>query len=88
MNCPKCGGDSQCKDSRLNANNEVRRRRQCVECRHLWTTHETITPMLNDRMLRRSPKEDFEATMGKLKEIYDTCQAAMERIRPRLNPRK
>jgi len=40
MNCPKCGKDTNTIDSRPCANNEVRRRRKCVNCGYRFTTYE------------------------------------------------
>lgn len=43
MNCPYCGIDSKVTNSRLQKrSNSVWRRRQCMECGAIWTTHESI----------------------------------------------
>jgi transcriptional repressor NrdR len=44
MNCPKCGHeDSKVLDTRTGSNNRsIRRRRQCLECTHRFTTLEEI----------------------------------------------
>ena len=44
MKCPNCGClDSKVVDSRQNAeSNNIRRRRECLECQHRFTTFEVI----------------------------------------------
>ena len=39
MNCPKCYGETHVVDSRPNEDS-VRRRRECVECKHRFSTVE------------------------------------------------
>lgn len=39
MNCPQCLGDTKVTDSR-DANLGVRRRRECLECAHRFSTYE------------------------------------------------
>lgn len=39
MTCPICGGDTKITDSRGNVES-VRRRRECIDCRHRFTTIE------------------------------------------------
>jgi transcriptional repressor NrdR len=43
MDCPFCGGPTQVKDSRPMADG-IRRRRECVECKGRFTTHERLAP--------------------------------------------
>ncbi|HUO87060.1 MAG TPA: ATP cone domain-containing protein [Thermoanaerobaculia bacterium] len=43
MECPFCGGATQVKDSRPMADG-IRRRRECVECKGRFTTHERLAP--------------------------------------------
>lgn len=38
--CPKCGSDSQIIETRLIKSGVVRRRRECLNCLHRWTTGE------------------------------------------------
>lgn len=41
MRCPKCGfEDSRVIDSRSSDNDSIRRRRECEQCRHRFTTYE------------------------------------------------
>lgn len=41
MRCPKCGfEDSRVIDSRPSDNDSIRRRRECEQCRHRFTTYE------------------------------------------------
>ena len=37
--CPKCGGNTQVRDSRL-AHDRIRRRRVCYDCHYRYTTYE------------------------------------------------
>ena len=47
MRCPKCRTKSRTKviDSRLQAGQKVRRRRQCLTCAHRFTTFELPVPV-------------------------------------------
>ena len=48
MKCPMCGSeDSKVTDSRPSENSSIRRRRECNECKHRFTTYEFIekTPL-------------------------------------------
>ena len=48
MKCPMCGSeDSKVTDSRPSENSSIRRRRECTECKHRFTTYEFIekTPL-------------------------------------------
>lgn len=48
MKCPMCGSeDSKVTDSRPSENSSIRRRRECSECKHRFTTYEFIekTPL-------------------------------------------
>lgn len=51
MNCPHCGGETHVVDSRPNEDS-TRRRRECVECKHRFSTveidadyYETLKPI-------------------------------------------
>ena len=50
MRCPNCGShDNKVVDSRTNDNsNSIRRRRECLNCKHRFTTYERLgdTPLL------------------------------------------
>lgn len=59
MKCPLCSGDSSVLQTYNNANNQVRRRRQCDDCGHRFTTKE--------RMFK-APK------IGKLKEEIENAE--------------
>lgn len=40
MTCRKCNGKSVVLDSREHQDGTIRRRRECLECKCRWTTHE------------------------------------------------
>jgi transcriptional repressor NrdR len=40
MRCPACLGPTHVLDSRPSGDSAVRRRRECLRCRHRFTTHE------------------------------------------------
>jgi hypothetical protein len=50
MKCPNCGGlKDKTIDSRESRGNEVcRRRKQCMDCGHRYTTYETISNTIYD----------------------------------------
>lgn len=56
MNCAACRGDSKVIDSRLLMDGTVRRRRECLNCRNRWTTHEEIFVEERD-VIRDKPLE-------------------------------
>ncbi|MBI4510151.1 MAG: transcriptional repressor NrdR [Deltaproteobacteria bacterium] len=64
MECPYCGKDSRVLDSRRSGE-DVRRRRECLECRRRFTTYERLAPP-EIRVTKRAsrPSEDFDR--GKL----------------------
>lgn len=42
MKCPECGSlNDHVLDGRLKKNNIFRRRRECFDCDHRWTTYES-----------------------------------------------
>lgn len=49
ITCPVCGGRLRCIERRENQNYTVRRRRQCDECGHRFTTREQIVPTKSKR---------------------------------------
>lgn len=61
MRCPKCGnGKDRVVDSRnIKGGESIRRRRECLACRHRFTTYETVARM-NLRVIKRNgTTEDF-----------------------------
>lgn len=53
--CPKCGGNTQVKDSRL-THNRIRRRRVCYDCHYRYTTYEGFVSDFNfnpDEQIRK-----------------------------------
>jgi DNA-directed RNA polymerase subunit M/transcription elongation factor TFIIS len=54
--CPSCGGmNTAAMDSRLNDDNEIRRRRGCRSCDYRWTTYERVAASGKDRMPGSGP---------------------------------
>ncbi|MDR1300250.1 MAG: transcriptional regulator NrdR [Candidatus Nomurabacteria bacterium] len=58
MHCPKCG----CKDSKVvesrDTGEAVRRRRQCLKCRHRYSTYERVEKM-NLAVIKRSGSREL-----------------------------
>jgi len=49
MYCPKCNFKSGVKDSRIcESGNYVYRRRKCLACKYIWTTHEREAIGINE----------------------------------------
>ena len=95
MQCPFCGaGDTKVIDSRLAGEGEqVRRRRECVECNERYTTYETaelIMPRIIKRDGRRSPFDEEKLKGGIQKALEkrpvstDRIEQALSRIKHRL----
>lgn len=74
MHCPFCNAqDSKVVDSRLAVeNNQVRRRRECVECRERFTTYEAaelLLPRVIKNDGRCSPFDENKLRIGMLKAL-------------------
>ncbi|MEO0576863.1 MAG: transcriptional regulator NrdR [Pseudomonadota bacterium] len=91
MHCPFCGSEeTKVTDSRLAADGrQVRRRRQCMECRERFTTFESaelVMPRLIKRDHSRQPFDDekLRASMSRALEKRpvgaEQLEAAMSRI--------
>lgn len=95
MHCPFCGAhDTKVIDSRLVAEgDQVRRRRECVECGERFTTFETAELML-PRLIKqdgtRQPFEEEKLRAGMLRALekrpvgMDLLEAAIARIKHKL----
>ena len=58
MNCTNCKKPTQVKDSRAYENNQVKRRRVCISCKHSFFTIETrLQEFLDLNKLRRAPNQ-------------------------------
>ncbi|MFI4954714.1 MAG: transcriptional regulator NrdR [Gammaproteobacteria bacterium] len=95
MQCPFCGaGDTKVIDSRLaGEGDQVRRRRECVECSERYTTYETaelIMPRIIKRDGRRAPFDEDKLKGGIQKALEkrpvstDRIEQALSRIKHRL----
>lgn len=73
MTCPVCGEDTKIVDSRTSREGEsIRRRRECLVCRHRFTTREVDTEML-ERLERiaRTAREVEQEWREKLKRMEE-----------------
>ncbi len=91
MHCPFCNTlDSKVIDSRLvTENNQVRRRRECIDCKERFTTYEIaelVLPRIVKNDGRRSPFDENKLRVGMLKALekrpvgVETVDAAINRI--------
>jgi transcriptional regulator NrdR family protein len=80
MNCPCCQSfnKSKCKDSRPEPD-RIRRRRECIDCGHLWSTLE-ITVGQYEELLKV-----HEGHRGEDAEIIVALESASELIKRRYN---
>ena len=75
MTCPLCGGKTHITDSRSDGET-VRRRRECLECKHRFTTKEIDIDML-DKLLKTAEKtrDYIQDQLAKIKNLIDQAQA-------------
>ncbi len=72
MHCPQCKHESQVIDSR-DADNSVRRRRECLDCQHRFTTYERLEVPKLMVIKRDGRRESF--SLEKLREgISKACE--------------
>lgn len=61
MQCPKCGSESLSVIDSRHTGNEIRRRRECVECKYRFTTYEiTETRKARLELALQAYKEMFK----------------------------
>jgi len=95
MHCPFCGAqDTKVVDSRLAGEGEqIRRRRECLECQERFTTYETaelILPRMVKRDGSREPFDEsklrsgFSRALEKRPVSIDQVEASIRRIKHRL----
>ena len=95
MKCPRCGhNEDKVIDSRLSRlGAAIRRRRECQDCRHRFTTIEQIVPSEIHVVKRDGNREDFnpqkirdgiELACNKLRVREDQVDAMMQHITQRL----
>jgi transcriptional repressor NrdR len=95
MHCPFCNtADSKVIDSRLVADgNQIRRRRECIECKERFTTFEVaevVMPRIIKSDNRRSPFDDEKLKTGMNKALEkrpvstEQVEAAINRIKHKL----
>lgn len=74
MKCPVCGSDdSKVVDSRPTENSAIRRRRECLVCKHRFTTYEVIEVVPLFVIKKNGTKEVFDRKKlyaGLLKSCY------------------
>lgn len=75
MKCPNCGcEDSKVIDSRpVEENNSIRRRRECLECGHRFTTYEIVESFQPLVVKKDGTKEYFEKSKL-LSGLVKACQ--------------
>lgn len=68
MKCPKCNNKTETKDSRLQADNTIRRRRVCRVCGHTVRTTEVENSanFLTGTILRPKPKKKYSKPQKKV----------------------
>lgn len=72
MHCPNCKGESQVIDTR-EAENSVRRRRECLSCRHRFTTYErTEIPKL--MVIKRDGRRESYSREKVVEGIRKACE--------------
>lgn len=79
MNCPKCQHiDSKVIDSRANSD-YVRRRRECLQCQHKWTTNEIHVDLVDGLMpdLRRNDMDLEKLINDKALELLSRTAKAL-----------
>ncbi|MGB6977015.1 MAG: transcriptional regulator NrdR [Gammaproteobacteria bacterium] len=95
MQCPFCGTqETKVIDSRLvGGGNEIRRRRECLQCSERFTTYEVaelIMPKIVKRDGRRSPFDETKLRAGMMKALekrpisVEQVEAAINRIKHHL----
>ncbi|MFM8333203.1 MAG: transcriptional regulator NrdR [Candidatus Methylumidiphilus sp.] len=95
MRCPYCGAqDTRVTDSRLSQEgDQVRRRRECAECRERFTTYEVVElnlPRVVKNNGNREPFREEKLRAGMLRALEkrpvgaDRIEAALDRIKKRL----
>lgn len=74
MTCPVCGGKTHIVDSRSDGET-VRRRRECLECKHRFTTKEIDVNLL-DKLLKTAEKtrDVIQNQLGKIKSLIEQAQ--------------
>ncbi|QJQ96926.1 MULTISPECIES: transcriptional regulator NrdR [Halomonadaceae] len=98
MHCPFCGKhDTKVTDSRLVAEgDQVRRRRQCVDCGERFTTYETAELVMPRVVKGDGSRESFDEAKlraGMLRALEkrpvsaESIEASVQRIRQRLRAR-
>ena len=74
MKCPQCGfEDSKVTDSRPTENSSIRRRRECLSCKHRFTTYEFIEKVPLFVIKKNGSKEVFDRQkilVGLIKSCY------------------
>ena len=81
--CEKCGWEeSTVKDSRP-FENGIRRRRECANCGHRWTTYETIEKPY--QQAQKDVKELYRYTAERMKAIVETMNRAIEELESEAN---
>ena len=62
MKCPKCGGDTYVTSTYNNANNRIRRRRECESCNYRFSTKEEEHQFVKPG--EESPEKEIQDEQG------------------------
>ncbi len=60
MNCPRCNSSTKTLETRHVPDGAVRRRRECTECRHRFTTYERAVPESPEVIKRDGSRQPFD----------------------------
>ncbi len=71
MKCPKCNNKTETKDSRLQADNTIRRRRVCRVCGHTIRTTESVNSVVPITMSRPKYTKPQKKVLKKRRETVD-----------------
>jgi transcriptional regulator NrdR family protein len=76
MNCPKCHGATHVFETRQSSNGK-RRRRECAECKHRFSTLEVLADEVQryDRTMRK-----LQNTVAMVEFMRDNCTIALSHL--------
>lgn len=59
MKCLRCGGETQVLETRSQGLYVIRRRRECLKCKHRFSTYEKVAPLKISVLKRNGQREKF-----------------------------
>lgn len=80
--CPQCGAQSTVRDSRIEGNGAVRRRRECMTCQHRYSTREyhADDPMLSDHRKIQELYKDLKAAKIMIDGVMKMIEIGISRV--------